>query len=1192
MRYLKTAIFLMTAASAIAQTDRGSITGTVTDAAGAVVASAPLQLLNTLTGAAYEAGTSATGNYSFVQLPIGNYTLTVTVPGFKTFVHTNLSVQVAQTVREDIVLEVGTAAESVTVTAETSLLTTESGAISSNVTTDRLNTIPILGVGIQSAGSYGIRNPQFAAILSPGVSFTVNSSMRINGAPSNSFGIRLDGQDIATNVVGTAFQASVQPGIDAIEEMSLQTSNYAAEFGQAGGGLFNYTTRSGTNAYHGSAYDYFVNEALWAHQAYNFLRPTQRRNDWGGTIGGPVRIPKLYDGLNKTFFFYTYEQYRESGLVNNQIGTVPTAAYRAGNFATALTGRTLSATNAPTVDGLGNPVNEGMIFDPNTERLASNGSRARLQFPGNIVPTARFDTSSIKIQNLVPTANLGGTSTLINNYVNPFRQSRLSPIPSLKVDHTINQKMKASFYWSTTETSVQNCIPVCGTEGFPDPISVTRNSFVESFTLRASVDYTLTPTMLLHFGAGYLSNDHKDFSFVTNYDMLKELGISGSTVGANGGRFPAISGLLAAQSLGGLRNLGPGTQQNTRNAKPTGNISLSWVKGNHTMKFGGEIRIEGYPQAIFTNTNGSFAFSAEQTANTSTQGQNLNGRFVGFPYASFLLGQVSTVTLAQPTNMRGGRHFYAGYAQDTWKLTRKLTVDYGLRWDIMSYPREQFGRSPSFSPTVANPTAGGHPGASIYEATCNCRFAKNYPLAYAPRLGMAYQWDAKTVIRAGFGLSYSSTGGGAQGAVGANQTVSSPSYGDPSMTLRTGIPFTPVWPDLRAGLFPAPGTITGAPQAVDQNYGRPARMVQWSVGVQREIVRDLVIEASYVANRGVWWRSNTLVDYNALRPETLQSQYGLDWYNSQTDRDLLTRQVNSSLAGRFQNKIPYTGFPTASSVAQSLRPFPQFGTLAALGPAMGKTWYDSLQMKATKRFSRGLDFTWTYTFSKELVLGAETDGGGGSINDVFNRNQNKQLSDFSRPHAMVLATNYTLPKWGSNKLVNAVVADWTIGAVLQYASGVPFETPSNITNNNANSLLRGTRAYRVQGEPLFLQDLNCHCFDPSTTIVLNPNAWKDTPDGQWSPASFSYTDFRKQRKPSETMSAGRTFRVKEKTTVMFRAEFANIFNRTQIPEPSTARGALVGRAPDGRYNSGYGTINTTGNVIGERQGTLVLRVTF
>jgi hypothetical protein len=570
----------------------------------------------------------------------------------------------------------------------------------------------------------------------------------------------------------------------------------------------------------------------------------------------------------------------------------------------------------------------------------------------------------------------------------------------------------------------------------------------------------------------------------------------------------------------------------------------------------------------------------------------LNGRFVGFPYASFLLGQVSTVTLAQPTNMRGGRHFFAWYAQDTWKLTRKLTVDYGLRWDIMSYPREQYGRSPSFSPTTANPTAGGHPGASIFEATCNCKFAKNYPLAYAPRLGMAYQWNTKTVLRAGFGLSYSSTGGGSQGAVGANQTVSAPAYGDPSMTLRNGIPFSPVWPDLRAGLFPAPGTITGAPQAVDQNYGRPARTVQWSLGLQREIVRDLVIEASYVANRGVWWRTATLVDYNALRPEILQSKYGLDWYNSQADRDLLTRQVNSTLAGRFTNQLPYAGFPTALTVAQSLRPFPQFGNITALGPAMGKTWYDSLQMKATKRFSRGLDFTWTYTYSKELTLGAESDAGGGSINDVFNRNTNKQLSDFSRPHAMVLATNYTLPKWGSNKLVNAAVSDWTIGAVLQYASGVPFETPGIVSNNNINSLLRTTRAVRVPGEPLFLKDLNCHCYDPSTTITLNPNAWTDPANGQWTPASMSYTDFRQQRRPSETLSMGRIFRVKEKTTVMFRAEFNNAFNRTQIPGPSISRSALIGRAPDGRYNSGFGTINTTGNVIGERQGTLVLRVTF
>jgi hypothetical protein len=600
-----------------------------------------------------------------------------------------------------------------------------------------------------------------------------------------------------------------------------------------------------------------------------------------------------------------------------------------------------------------------------------------------------------------------------------------------------------------------------------------------------------------------------------------------------------------------------------------------------------------------SNTSGNFTFSTDQTTDPFFQGQALQGLYAGFPYASLLLGRVSNVTLAQPADTRGGRGFYAWFAQDTWKVTRKLTLDYGLRWDYFTYPREQYGRSPSFAASLPNPTAGGHPGATIFEANCNCRFAHNYPWAYAPRFGASYQVLPKTVLRGAYGLSYSMSQGGGQGAAGANASAVNPNFADPAMILSQGIPLKPVWPDLRAGLYPTSGT-TGAPPVVDPNYGRPARLWQWNVGLQRQITNDLVVEASYVGNRGVWWRTASLLDYNALTPQGLLSQYGLDWSNP-ADRAILAAQLNSAAAGRFQNKLPYAGFPATSSVAQSLRPFPQFSsTLVATGAPLGKTWYDALQLKATKRFSHGLDFTWTYTHSKELQLGAEDYTGLGVINDVFNRDNNKQLSASSRPNWMSLAFNYTTPKWGSEKWLQFAVRDWMLGAVLQYGSGLPIQAPVNISNNNASTLLRSTWATRVPGQPLFLQDLNCHCFDPSTTVVLNSAAWTDTPNGQWSPSAAYYNDFRYQRRPSELASLGRTFRITERVRFQIRAEFNNIFNRTLFlnttagtyVNPSTTRNAAITRAPDGRYISGFGTINTTGIVSGERQGTIVGRIQF
>ena len=305
-RFLLSAFALWGGCVLLAQSDRGTITGTITDPAGAVVPNTPVQVRNMETGAVYDGGSSATGNY-VVQLPAGTYELTVAPSGFKRYVRQNLAVPVAQTLRIDVMLEVGSAAESVTVTEAAPLLKTESGELSHNVTTDTLNRLPMLAVGA-SAGAAGIRNPYAVLQVLPGADWQPDASIRLNGMPSNSQALRLEGQD-STNGIASGTQSQTQPSVEAIEEFAIQTSNFAAEFGQAGGGVFNVTMRSGTNQYHGAAYDYFVNEALNAGVPFTsdgnglLLRPRQRRNDYGFSFGGAVRIPKVYNGHDKTFSF-------------------------------------------------------------------------------------------------------------------------------------------------------------------------------------------------------------------------------------------------------------------------------------------------------------------------------------------------------------------------------------------------------------------------------------------------------------------------------------------------------------------------------------------------------------------------------------------------------------------------------------------------------------------------------------------------------------------------------------------------------------------------------------------------------------------------------------------------------------------------------------------------------------------------
>ncbi len=1179
-----------------AQSDRGIITGVISDPGGAVVPAATVEARNTATGGIYRAVSTGTGNYTLSELPTGSYEFSVAVAGFKKFVRQGLELQVGQTLRIDATLEVGAASESVTVSAAAPLLKTESGELSHNVTSQRVDELPVGQIG-------GVRNILTVAQLLPGVVYSPGS-VRLNGAPTNTQNTRIEGQD-ATYGLGQILNSVTQPSVDAIQEYAVQTSNYAAEYGQAGGGVFNVTMRSGTNQFHGSGYDYFANEALNAYGSFTHTRGKFRRNDYGFTLGGPVWLPKMYDGRNKSFFFFSWEDLPQSALNNTTFNTVPTQAYRSGDFSAAATavGNKVLGT-----DILGRPIIQNAIYDPNTERTVTVGGQnyvVRDPFTGNRIGAERFDPVALKIQALLPLPAGPNASLLTNNGLYPFFTDNRNFISSLKLDHLLSARHKLSFFWSRT-ISNSNYSPGApiggGAEGLPQPVSEASSTRFSGHRYTLNYDVTLTPTVLLHLGGGYQDSSLFTFAPTTGYNVTKELGLKGPFLPYT---FPNLSGMLST-AQGGLKNLGEIIQgeQNTKMQKPTGVAGLTWVKNNHTYKFGGEMRLQGYPNYNILGTNGTYVFNAAETALPYLNSTTLAGGTVGFPYASFLLGLVDSANIRVPAVARLGNQQWGFYAQDSWKVTRKFTLDYGVRYDYSTYQREQYGRQANFSPTTPNPSAGGRLGAAIYEATCNCDFGHSYPWAFGPRLGFAYQAMAKTVIRGGFGIIYNGTANNniATRAVTSSNPFSSPAFGEPAMVLNDGVPFTAsqiAWPNFSPGYYPLPG-LGGPPIYIDPNAGRPARQYEWSIGLQREILRDLVVEATYVGNRGIWWPAGILANYNANTADQLKA-YGLDITNP-ADRAILNAPLNSVTAGRFQNKLPYPGFPATATVAQSLRPYPQFSSgLTPTWAPLGNTWYDSLQVKATKRFSHGLDFTYAFTFQKSLNLGSESDGGGGQINDVFNRSLNKVLSAMDQKFASVLAANYTLPRWGRNQVLSYVVRDWEIGAILNYASGLPILSP--LAQNNLNTMLLraapGTAisfANRVPGEPLFTHDLNCRCFDPNTTFVLNPKAWTDPAPGQWGTAAPYYSDYRGRRRPQENFAIGRVFRIKERASLSIRAEFTDTFNRTLLPAP-TSNNALQPQTrvtnsdPNSKTTGGFGWLNTT--LAGTpRQGQIVARFRF
>src|SRR5580658_674308 len=410
---LPTLLFLC-ASAAFGQTGLATITGTITDQSGAHVANAPIVVKSLDTGANFQGASSSTGNYTVTQLPVGDYELSVAVSGFKKYTHTSFHLAAGQTMGEDIALQVGQSTESVTVTAETSLLQTESAEVSGNFTLKQLDDLPLLTV---AATNDGVRDYFAASRLLPGVQYCDTATCPgggsgnavtvtvINGTPNNSLATRLDGSTMnpTSSRLGGATMET-QSSAETVQEVNIVTSSFAPEFGAGLGAVVNVVTKSGTNDLHGTAYDYLVNTALNATPSYLGVKNAIHQNDYGFTVGGPVWIPKVYNGRNRTFFFFSFEEFLQNLLNTTTLSTVPIQAYRNGDFSSLITteNRLVSTASGPYVDPLGRTIPSGTIFDPASTFTAANGALVRNPFPNNQIPPTEFDPVAVKILSYVP----------------------------------------------------------------------------------------------------------------------------------------------------------------------------------------------------------------------------------------------------------------------------------------------------------------------------------------------------------------------------------------------------------------------------------------------------------------------------------------------------------------------------------------------------------------------------------------------------------------------------------------------------------------------------------------------------------------------------------------------------------------------------------------------------------------------
>ncbi|MCX6613634.1 MAG: TonB-dependent receptor [Acidobacteria bacterium] len=1049
--------------------------------------------------------------------------------------------------------------------------------------------------------------------MTPGATFNGWNNISINGG-SNNFKIMFEGQE-SDSARQTQVSDELQPSVEAIEQFTLQTSNFSAEFGRVGnGGVYNFTSKSGTNQLHGSAYTYVENTFMNAGIPFTndgqgkHIKVVKHLADYGGSIGGPVYIPKIYNGKNKTFFFFNMEKYRDRESLYAGTSTVPNSAYLRGDLSNNLA---VTANRNLGNDFAGRSIIQNAIYDPSTQTLDGSGRRVLNVFPGNIIPSSRIDPTVQKILAYLPKPNLGNDA-FVNNFTQSGAFFKLQQIPSLKIDHNFSDRSKISGYWGSQNTDKSN-----GVDGLPEQLSRVRIQNIYSMTSRLNYDHTIKPTLLLHLGAGFIRYKNPDTVPPISYEFdATKLGITG----APGTGFPRL-GPIGDSVLGGMAlPFGTGNHTLLFDQKATGVVNLSWIHGNHTSKFGGDWKLETSSPLTYNNLTPTFNFSGAQTAQP-LYGQALpNGTGTGSAWASFLLGLYDNASAGNASTPQNRRKSLALFAQDTWKLTRKLTLDYGIRWDYQGPLGELWDRQSTFSPTTPNPNANGLPGAVIYAGKgpgrCDCQLLPAYKLAFAPRIGAAYQLNAKTVLRGGWGLVYGplspTTVAPSTASMGFN-VVNIPAPGNglaagtisKPLVLDQGLLYGAAYD---AGLNVIPGAaVQAAPAVVDRNGGRPSRVNQWNLSIQRDLGKDIVVEASYLGNRTVWQNAGgggngqypvgSLINYNAVSPATL-ARYGLGDLTNPATRTLLNSTITSPAAVAAGFKLPYANFPTNGTVLQSLRPFPQFSGVGQLWAPLGASWYDALQVKATKRYSYGLTATLAYAYSK--TLDNATNAG-----NIYDRGSFKGLSPNYLPHVTSLSVNYTVPAYGfvkQNRVAKALLSGWKVGTISTWQSGSLLQSPGS--NNGIGGFLSTgyTRQVRVKDAPLFLKNPNCGCIDPTQETILNPAAWQDQAPGVAGSNIAYYNDFRGQRRPIISGGLGKEFQVRERVSFSVRAEFFNLLNQNlSIANPSTGSPALAPtRSANGLLTGGFGFLNYLGiasNSVNSslptpRTGQIVGRITF
>lgn len=1115
------------ASPAFAQSDRGTITGRVVDATEAVIANATVTITNQETGIRGVTQTNATGNYLVPQLAVGRYEIQIEAPGFRKYVRRDTDLNVAQTLTLNVTLEVGQVDQTIEVTAAAPLLESSTSDLGAVVTRERVVDLPL-------AVSGNMRHPGAFVFLAPGVTGDT-SNTQINGSQNRSKEILVDG--IGSTSPESGGLLFTYPPVESISEFKLLSSGFSAEFGRTGAGFEIYTTKSGTNQFHGSLWEYFRNDALDARGFIARTRAVNRQNEFGAALGGPVLLPR-YNGRNRTFFHFVYGGFRYRAGALNELATMPTAAMVRGDFSSVTRG------GAPLA-----------VYDPASTRSDGQGGFTRDRFPGNIIPRDRFSTVSANILQFVPAPS---NANQLNNYQVIGSQRIDRDVYTGKLDHQFSDRNRINFFVYFNEQS--SAAP----ERLPGALSPALNEQRPARWLRLNHDYILNPATLNNLRAGYTREPQRWSRTASGQGYLQASGLKGTN--------PPGDILPRIQFTDGLTNWGDETKNTGEQVNNALQIAdtVSHLRGNHSFKLGVDLRWLQTNGADPFNQQSLMSFNSNETAFPTAAGRPVSGH----AFASFLLGAVSSANYNGLFVVPGNRYrVFSTFFQDDWKATRRLTLNLGFRYDIFFPRMEAHNNFSSFDPSAPNPGAGGRMGAVVFlgdgPGRDNTRrsFADTYYKNFGPRFGFAYELTARTVLRGGYGIFYGA-GNATAGLRSSQQFLfgfnAAPSYA----TTDAGVTPAFYWDNGFPTNWPRPPFINPTVQNGSAvNYqgrgdGRPPYFQNFQFSIQRELAPKLVAEAAYVGVKGTRL-GNNLINLNELDPQYLSLG------------SLLTQNINSAVARAANIPVPWTGFN--GSVAQALRPYPQYLGIPNNANPNGNSTYHALQVKLDRRFANGFVLLGSYTWAKTISDSDIAAGGGPSGQTYYNRRLEKAVSTNDIPHVAAISYSYELPFGRGKRFLDRggalalLVGGWQLTGIHQYQAGRPI----TLTATNTLPLFNGAlRPDAIAGVP---QTLDVR--DPLADSWINPAAFAVPSGFRFGTAARAYTGLRAQGFSNESFGVIKRTPLREGMHLTFRAEFFNAFNRT------------VFAAPVGNVSAGnFGRVSAQANT--PRQGQLALRFEF